>query len=1448
MAKTCFENPIIRDGVSQQQRLTKALLPEYVAVDERKIEELKRFVLDFSRELHFYDDNNQTNGDWSDFFNQQVSQEQQTEPHFALFQAFLELFSIAQGDLNTLTARHLDFYYKDVLRLKENPPVPDQVFIIFELAKHVANTGHVIKEGTRFKAGKDEIGTNVFYAAQSEIGVNKASVGEIKSIYRDPSTGLLHQSDISNSADGQGAEFQNDANSWYPFGDETRKKAEIGFAFASPILNLAEGIRKVTLKLTFKEFDDAQLQAFSELQPLMVNRALRFYFSGEEEWIGPTALAEEELQSAEYLAMAEEAAIEWLNEVQTWEDIAGVEPVDGPIFDSPWSGYGDQIDDYDIGETTAKEMLRIRALMPDQKFSNLAEVRAVRGVGEDKINDILYTFGASARYDSISLDIVNRQLIITRTIGKEKPAIVPYNKEELKDPFETNQPVVKVILDTSMVNPESPDHEAYIYPFLDKLELQQVDIDVDVREVSTLVVQNDRTVMDPSKNMAPFGITPVLGSTFYIGNHEVFQKQLTQLDVDLKWFGLPASDFKSYYQYYDIKVDQHPDPPAVPGDSHAGRTNGAFQVDVSLLDKREWNSLSASEHLFDIAAGEDIPVPETQRIRIENDALSAISRDPDLPAVVNYDTNTQKGFLKLVLANKDFGHQDYQIAFTHQIITGLNATPKIPNQPYNPTLQAISLNYKSTVCYNCMPNDETEEEIPEKFFHLHPFGSTEQVASGEVNENFYFLPQYQDQGELYIGLDNLFPAQNLSILMQVLEGSEDPDTVRPDVSWSYLSKNKWEPFKSIDILSDTTNGLLTSGIINFSFYKSTTNTDTLLTTGKHWIRATVPEGRKAIPEFVDIITQAVIAEFEDNDNDPNYLSKALAAETIAKLEFSDSSIRGISQPFASFGGAVQEESNAFYTRVSERLRHKQRAITIWDYERLILQAFPSVYKVKCLNHTRFTGSLSTYNQLLPGHVSVIVVSNVRNKNAVNPITPQTSLNQLESIKKYLSAYRTDPIELHVHNPAYEEITVDFKVKFHRGFDKGFYQRQLEDEIKAFLSPWAYDGPDISFGGRIHQSRIIDFIDEREYVDFVTCFKMFHAAISLEEPVTEAIASTSASILCSAGGISDYGDHRIKVLTDHDNCGDCDDNLIDPPPPVLSRDNCCDETDVPDGDKDDPYAYSVPDLTDFPEPPQTDLCPPIPEPEPISTLPAVVISDLVNDQYNSIGRNQVYLLKGNHTFFVPMSFTYSMLAQVVEVPDHLTVVLRGDHTQIRWPFVENLSDIENNPVFYRIAQWPVLRRAFFDGTNTRISLVKPHKIQVGDKLNLFRRATGRRIRRIYLPKVTSEMVRMSSRINLQLIANNGQVLQVRPATYAGLDRLQLKGVESTTSRVITLRSGYGLDRYSIQLEATKFESAFGYNDFGWRVTMENENYFKTYYGAPDDSRSDNPKPDKPFLES
>ena len=129
---------------------------------------------------------------------------------------------------------------------------------------------------------------------------------------------------------------------------------------------------------------------------------------------------------------------------------------------------------------------------------------------------------------------------------------------------------------------------------------------------------------------------------------------------------------------------------------------------------------------------------------------------------------------------------------------------------------------------------------------------------------------------------------------------------------------------------------------------------------------------------------------------------------------------------------------------------------MWDYERLILQNFPEVFKVKAINHTKFIGTLKDYSEIKPGHVTLIIVSNVKNKNAVDPLRPKTSLTKLTDIENFIKKICPPCISIFVKNPLYESVRVAFKVKFRQGVDSGFFLKKLNEELRFFLSPWASD--------------------------------------------------------------------------------------------------------------------------------------------------------------------------------------------------------------------------------------------------------------------------------------------------------------------------------------------------------------------------------------------------------
>lgn len=118
--------------------------------------------------------------------------------------------------------------------------------------------------------------------------------------------------------------------------------------------------------------------------------------------------------------------------------------------------------------------------------------------------------------------------------------------------------------------------------------------------------------------------------------------------------------------------------------------------------------------------------------------------------------------------------------------------------------------------------------------------------------------------------------------------------------------------------------------------------------------------------LASVQAQAMELVFDDQGNAADHYDSALVANSIGKLLESMAKVKAVTQPFASFGGRPKEKDKTYFVRVSERLRHKDRAVTLWDYEHLVLESFTQIHKVKCLNH------MSKDSEIAPGHVKVVV--------------------------------------------------------------------------------------------------------------------------------------------------------------------------------------------------------------------------------------------------------------------------------------------------------------------------------------------------------------------------------------------------------------------------------------------------------------------------------------------
>lgn len=159
----------------------------------------------------------------------------------------------------------------------------------------------------------------------------------------------------------------------------------------------------------------------------------------------------------------------------------------------------------------------------------------------------------------------------------------------------------------------------------------------------------------------------------------------------------------------------------------------------------------------------------------------------------------------------------------------------------------------------------------------------------------------------------------------------------------------------------------------------------------------------------------------------------------------------------------------------------------------------------------------------PGMVQVIVLPDLRNQNAIDPLRPRVSNNLRDEIQTFLNGFCSGFSQVKVENPVFEEVAVLATVTLLPGKAPGFYLNKLNEDLITYLSPWRFDTDyDLHFGGELHISPLIDFMDELDYIDYVDQVAL---QVSLRdsdgishplEAAQEAVCThTSASVLVSA---------------------------------------------------------------------------------------------------------------------------------------------------------------------------------------------------------------------------------------------------------------------------------------------------------------------------------------------
>jgi len=673
-----------------------------------------------------------------------------------------------------------------------------------------------------------------------------------------------------------------------------------------------------------------------------------------------------------------------------------------------------------------------------------------------------------------------RGFSVTLELGESAPAITDVDEKVHGKVLRSGAPVLSILL-----NPMS---RVYAYSYLRSVLMLALNIRVDVEGCRDLCLFSEYGKVDKSNAFLPFSALPNSHSTLYIGGYEYARKTLSRLKLNIRWQGLPVNygGFTEYYRGYG-----------------PGMSNEEFMATVAVvangnlvpcLPKSKKNPLlfdfSANTGILNEHSSIDIPIIKSMP-RLEHKVTRAEYENLDK-------INHAYLCLGLKTSEKVFGHKVYP-RLTSEVLVHNNRHRKqqvLPQAPYTPEINRITVDYSAhedvslASEYSSSGAENTKgkaKQVTEKnalaagkalAYYLVPMGFELTHKKTDL-PGVSLFPTWRHDGNLYIGFQTLITNRSLSLYFRLREdASHSGAELTKKLLWRYYSRSGWKSLRPEQILSDSTNELRCSGIINIELPPDRVPHSGLLSARQYWLSVSSSNPLEDYASLQNLHFDAIRLESLDNRNKLCSYGAGLSD----KWQSIDAipGIQSFKQYQASTSHAPEENSHEAMVRLFERLRHKNRAITPWDYERLVLERFPQVDMVKCLPSCRMGVATPS-----PGNILLIVTPKLLDEKNIHAQGHNHSSVLLNEISEELKYITPNKLRLEVANARYEIVQVRCSVQFNDALISGELIKQLKTDISYYLSPWSGVGIRHTLGWRIRTADVESFIQRLNYVNRVT---------------------------------------------------------------------------------------------------------------------------------------------------------------------------------------------------------------------------------------------------------------------------------------------------------------------------------------------------------------------------
>jgi len=644
---------------------------------------------------------------------------------------------------------------------------------------------------------------------------------------------------------------------------------------------------------------------------------------------------------------------------------------------------------------------------------------------------------------------------------------------------DTGIPVLKFI-----VNPNSFFNA---YNFLKDLIIERLFFQVIVKNDTNISLRNNFGNISAENPFQIFGPSPNMQSFLDIQNENIFNKYTKDFTIHLNWFDLPINEngFKEYYKEYQSDIE-----------------NTSFKIGVSSLNKGVFIPNIHEQQIFNLFASyrvEDKVDFLSTKTTLSSIDFSKIKFSNEMNLrrqEIELINRHSKGILRISLLNPviGFGHKLFSKLFSQISLDNskwFKRKRNLPNEPLSPSLKSISIDYtlESNELLNASSRNINESSNI-IFTHIHPYGY-EKMYPNQTKNLYSFVPIVESDNQFIIGIDQIFPGQELNIYFELEEIKSKyniNDTYQ--IQWYYLVSNTWKPIVDKNILSDTTSNLIQTGIIKFITPVDINNNNTILNDDLYYIKVTINNVQNFKKKLKNIFINGVLVERIFSESNYNEIF-SLPDKSIDKPFINHPEIDTVIQPYQNFNGRQKENEENFYVRISEMLRTKNRFITVRDITQAILKNFNSISLVECLGNG-FQNSINN-------NIDLIITlfpkfSKIEQYDVDNFPIIDTEL--LFQVKKYVQNLIAEDIKLTISNPIYEKVKVICEVSFKeiRGTqDIKIFSNLLNQDIIDFIAPWIKSGSEegIKIDNKINTDELTDFIKNKPYIHSVFQLSIIH---------------------------------------------------------------------------------------------------------------------------------------------------------------------------------------------------------------------------------------------------------------------------------------------------------------------------------------------------------------------